>query len=87
MTPPHRIRLEARLAAIEYLVIRLYAAQLAQAPDGTVDQMIENYRTGLAALTIPDLHPVQSDLAAQETTEQVDRVLQGVKELLQQGRA
>lgn len=62
------IKLETRLAAIEYLVANLYAImfQASRATPEVVSQTIEQFRESLKYVTFPGHDPVKSDLASAE---------------------
>ncbi len=79
------IELEARLAAIEHLLMHLYAEHLSQGPDplSAVREMQENWQQGLDIQTIPGLAPEQSDLFVGEIAQQEVRILAGIRELLE----
>ncbi len=77
--------LECRLAVIEYFIQRLYAAHLAKTPDplASVDILEKQWNEGFSKQTFSALDPVQSDLVAAELQEQANRILEGIRELLE----
>ena len=84
MTHEDQIRLEARLAAIEYFVQRLYVAQLSAMPDpkGAVAFMQKQWSEGFSKQSFKGVDPVKADLAAAELQQQAERILEGVKEII-----
>ena len=84
MNDQDRLKLEARLAAIEHMLMHLYAAQIGQAdtPLAAVDHMEQSWRHGLGSQTIPGLPPEQSDLIAAEVSQEILRLISGIREHL-----
>jgi hypothetical protein len=88
------IKLEIRLAAIEYLLTSLAAKGLLVATGGSeaaasalMKGLRENTRTALSQQTFPGADPALGDHVSDELQHAVDRLLSGIEELLAAGRA
>ena len=70
-------RLEARLQAIEYLLCNPYAQRLRAQPDQIAAQKQRNQELldRLGQFTVPGVDAVQSDVAAAELRDAVERLL------------
>jgi hypothetical protein len=76
------IKIEARLAAIEHMLVNSFA--ILYRATGTSPDVIkiihENARSTLSQTTFPGLDPAQSDLAAGEIQDAVDGLIQMIEE-------
>jgi hypothetical protein len=79
-TQGYRIRIGAQLAAIEHMVIHLFALQAAMLDDKQFAQMEMTWAAGVASQTIPGVDAASSDLLADELGQQTLRLLRGVAE-------
>jgi len=84
MDPQQSADLEARLAAIEYMVCNLYAVfhRFRGSTPSFILQAHESAREKLRSMTIPGLDPAQSDMAAANMQEHVERMLAAIEAMM-----
>jgi len=75
---------EARLVAIEHLLMHQFALTTLQLSDDQFAQMAENWRSQLDQESFPGADAAASDLLASEIRDAVLALLQGVRENRQQ---
>ena len=79
---------EARLAAVEYMVMNLYVLlhRLHGDPPELVRKTHEQLREMLRTTTFPGSDPAESDLIAQEVQAAVERLTDGITAMLGMGK-
>jgi hypothetical protein len=84
MMTDEEIKLQTRLTAIESMLCRLIARRIQELPNpiDAADQMIANYRQGLAQQTIAGLDAAQSDLFASEYEQAMMRLVMAAREFV-----
>ncbi|MGD0023738.1 MAG: hypothetical protein ABSC37_03785 [Xanthobacteraceae bacterium] len=81
------MKLEARFAALEYLVCHLYAAMCvatSQDPLGAVDQAAKNAEMKTELWTLPGVDAVLSDVAQAELREAIDRRFAEIRQMVRE---
>lgn len=77
----YQFKLEARLAAIEYMIMTMYSTQhrVLGTPVEAISYAHRNMIERLRNLGIPHVHPVESDAFLSEVEERVDLMLAGIE--------
>jgi hypothetical protein len=84
------MKLEARFAALEYLICQLYAAMYVeryQDPLDAVDQAAKNAKTKTETWTLPGVDAALSDVAQAELSEALERRFAEIRQMVQEAMA
>lgn len=76
----YRIRTGAHLAAIDYIVTRLFSLATVSLSNENFERVLQGWEEGINQETIPGVDAAQSDLLTAEIRDQLLRLLSGVKE-------
>jgi hypothetical protein len=79
-----QIKSEARLVAIEYMIVNIYAIlhRASGAPPESILAIHQKARETLSRESMPGLDPAQSDMIAAEIQAAVEAMLSDVEEML-----
>ncbi|MFN3401035.1 MAG: hypothetical protein ACK4Z4_11915 [Ferrovibrio sp.] len=88
MIDQEKVQLEMRISALEYLVSKLFVAQIAAAgfSDEKIQKYFDDFRSGAAKQIFPGFDPALSDYVTSEWENAIESLLDAQKRMLAQLR-